>query len=309
MWSELRRGSLLWAKCTMFIRMYLLITNCRQHLKPAIDMSKPFSQKSFPLTWCVISPWSVGHCMSQTHAMCLKSGLWLCCRCFKVNMSKGFFDTFSIALRKCCQISRRCRWGLSSLYNMHLLLHEGIDFFPAFKPVSRSSPKTLICQWILCCSTAASQYNALIPAIHPWCQTLAESGVLLSERSSLCSLLQLELFSYCHTLANSSKTVCISIWFLDNTFLQKMYINPWEEVVLNLFNFLVVWDRQHNLAYIEVLKPWLGIITSAMVKGKARKNWITYSQVDKRITKVWFGGQEEHQSRVIVNKWKLGCHL
>jgi hypothetical protein len=106
-------------------------------------MSKPFSQKSFPLTWCVISPWSVGHCMSQTHAMCLKSGLWLCCRCFKVNMSKGFFDTFSIALRKCCQISRRCRWGLSSLYNMHLLLHEGIDFFPAFKPVSRSSRKNI----------------------------------------------------------------------------------------------------------------------------------------------------------------------
>jgi hypothetical protein len=39
-----------------------------------------------------------------------------------------------------------------------------------------------------------------------------------------------------------------------------------------------------------------------MVKGKARKNWITYSQVDKRIPKVWFGGQEEHQSWVIVNK-------
>jgi hypothetical protein len=38
-------------------------------------------------------------------------------------------------------------------------------------------------------------------------------------------------------------------------------------------------------------------------QGKARKNWITYSQVDhKRIPKVWFGGQEEHQSRVIVNK-------
>ncbi len=142
-------------------------------------MSKPFSQKSFPLTWCVISPWSVGHCMSQTHTMCLESVLWLCCRCFKVNMSKGFFDTFSIVLRKCCQISRRCHWGLSSLYNMHLLLHEGIDFFPAFKPVSRSSRKTSICQWILCCSTAASQYDALIPAIHPWCQTLAESGVFI----------------------------------------------------------------------------------------------------------------------------------
>lgn len=237
-------------------------------------MSKPFSQKSFQLTWSVISPWSVGHCMSQTHTMCLKSGFWLCCRCFKVNMSKGFFDTFSIVLRKCCQMSRRCCWGLSSSYNMHLLLHEGVGFFPAFKPVSRSSGRTLICQWILCCSTAASQYEALIPAIHPWCQTLAESGVLWSG-SSLCSSLQLELFSYCHTLANSSKIVCISIWFLDNTFLQKMYINPCEEVVLNLFIFLAVWDRQHNLVYIEVLKSWLSIANATSLRqGKEELDYL-----------------------------------